>query len=142
MFSHLIVGWDGSALSERAVDVAAEVAQRFGARLEIVEVVEPIPHRGPDRAEREAERDAQTERAQGPLERCRRRGVEARFRLAEGNDVGRTLAEEAHHSGADLLVLGHPASGGLERRLAVDVAEHVLRTAAIPILIVGNESRT
>jgi nucleotide-binding universal stress UspA family protein len=142
MFSHLIVGWDGSDLSERAVNVAAEVAQRFGARLEIVEIIEPVPHRGPDRAERDAERAAQIDRARSPLERCKRRGVEATFRLAEGNDIAQALAAEAHRSGADLLVLGHPASGGLERRLAGDVAERVIRTATIPILVVGDQSRT
>jgi nucleotide-binding universal stress UspA family protein len=142
MFSHVVVGWDGSGASDRAVDVAAEVVLRFGARLEIVEVVSPVPHRGPDEAARAEERRAQIDHARGPIERCEQHGIAATLRLVEGTDAARVLVDEVHRSGADLLVLGHRTAGTLERRVTGDVAERVLRIATTPILIVGDEGRT
>ena len=140
MFSHVVVGWDGSGASERAVDVAAEVAHRFGARLEILEILSPVPHRGPDEATRAEERRNQIDHASGPVKRSQRRGVEATIRIAEGSDPARALVEEARRSGGDLLVVGHRTTGILERRLRGDVAERVMRLATTPLLVVGDES--
>ena len=42
----VLVATDGSPLSERAVETAAELAQKVGAVLTAVTVVEPYPYSG------------------------------------------------------------------------------------------------
>ncbi|HTW85578.1 MAG TPA: universal stress protein [Candidatus Sulfotelmatobacter sp.] len=141
MFSHVLVGWDETAIADRAVDVAAEVARRFDARLAIVDVVQPVPHGGPDERERQAELRGHRLHGEEAVARAARHGVTASFALIEDGDAAHALVDAAHRIGADLIVVGRRHSGSLERKLLGSVSDTVLRLAQTPVLVVSDELR-
>jgi nucleotide-binding universal stress UspA family protein len=145
----ILVGYDGTAVAERALTRAGELAKAFDATVVVVSVAaaEPIALTGgafglrpyvypePDVA------GAQTDEA---LWRQHRERVEAFFK---GIDVpaefaGVTgepveeLVEIADERNADLIVVGTREPGFLERLLGGSVSQGVARRATCDVLIV------
>jgi nucleotide-binding universal stress UspA family protein len=67
----------------------------------------------------------------------REAGVQAETALLElDGRVSRVVTDEAERWGAELIVIGSHGRQGLEQLLLGSVAEGVLRTAAVPVLLV------
>jgi nucleotide-binding universal stress UspA family protein len=126
--------------AHRALDYAATLAQRSGARLRLLSVVPPraevfAPLAGRDTEEafvaraREVFRGALDEALAGLGDR-----VEATAELLEG-DVVDALATVDRRD-ADLLVCGSRGYGPLRRVLLGGVSSRLLRRAACPLLVV------
>src|SRR5581483_710866 len=71
-------------------------------------------------------------------ERVRAGGVPAEARLldADDDDVGRAICEAAREQPVDLVVMSAHGFGGRSQRHFGDVAERVLRTVEVPVLLI------
>jgi nucleotide-binding universal stress UspA family protein len=158
----IVVGYDGSEASERALERAAELAEALSARLVVVNVErssrgpvtapvvepgtvfvpspvggatptgQPLPEPGPERPEPEELARRQLEQARMTLARRR---MEAEY-VAEVGPAAERLLEVAAERDADLLVVGSREHGLLERLLARPVDEAVARRADRDVLLV------
>jgi nucleotide-binding universal stress UspA family protein len=145
----MVLAVDGSAASERAVAVCADLAAALAADVTVVHVtVDPVmvvPPVAPteamiappvlaDHALREAEAAGTGILAQA-AERLRARGVTVATRQPRG-PVGLRVVEAAKEIQADLIVLGSHGHGRLEELLLGSVSDAVARQAACSVLIV------
>ena len=159
----IVVGYESTEASNRAVVRAAEVAEAFSARLVVVSVagsphvpvrtspLEPAAPEfvapgvaGPVALDVPVPPDhappAPDELAKHELEGARmalagRGGVEAEY-LAEIGDAAERLLEVADQRDADLIVVGSRERGFLERLLGHSVDETVARRADRDVLLV------
>jgi len=156
----IVVGYAGSAASERALERVAELAEALRARLVVVSVSRssrlpatvPEPETvlvpglaggaippGPMLPKAEQERPAPKELAQRQLEQARmtlaRRQVEAEY-VAEVGPPAERLLEVAEQLDADLLVVGSREHGLVERLLARPIEKTVARQAHRDVLLV------
>ncbi len=66
---------------------------------------------------------------------AREHGINAQGRVLDGSSQDELIAA-AEHDGADLLVLGSHGRRGLRRFLVGSVAENIVRSAPVPVLVV------
>jgi len=64
-------------------------------------------------------------------------GVHAHATVRSGQDVAGAIVAAARDLGADLIVLGADARGGLARAIAGSVADAVTRRSPVPVTLVG-----
>ena len=156
----ILVGYDGSEPSERALARAAELAEALAARLVVVsvfglgglpgpelEAIPPLPLGGPLSVggtipvpEADPESKAELEElARRELERARTtlsgRSLEADYVARVGSPTD-TLLDVADERDADLIVVGSREHGLLDRLLAPPVEEAVAKRAARDVLLV------
>lgn len=133
---------DFSDTSRAAMEVAADLARRFGAELVLLHAY-PVPgYTFPDgsvvaSARMMQELADQVARHLGEW----RKSAEAlgAARVSTATSVGEPAAEIVSHAaakGVDLLVLGTHGRTGLEHALMGSVAERVVRHAQCPVLTV------
>jgi nucleotide-binding universal stress UspA family protein len=150
MFSTIVVPLDGSETAAQALPVAKEMARRFGSRLHLVQVVDtgaaslalganaatggmtaPTAITG--------EVEARVEVAKGYLsavvDQLTDEGITADYAIHDG-PVGDDIIGAAAESGADLIVMCSHGHTGLRRLVFGSVADHVVRNAPMPVLIV------
>ncbi|MBI5487388.1 MAG: universal stress protein [Deltaproteobacteria bacterium] len=138
MFRNLLVPLDGSSLAEAAVPVAARLAERLGASVALVHVIE----RGaPSRVHGESHlRDA--ERAKAYLAELAARvfpaggEVQQHVHAEATTDVARGIAEHIRELGRDLVVLCAHGRGGLRDLVSGPVGQQVLAHGRAPVLVV------
>lgn len=143
MYRRILVPIDGSPVSERALDEASQFARQLQAHIEIVMVAEEVFYyyddSGLDYAallepvKRNAEKilsDAKTKLQQS--------GVTAETKLleAKGKRIAHAIVAEAENALIDLIIIGTHGRSGFSRILLGSVAEAVLRTAHIPVLLI------
>lgn len=156
----IVVGYDGSAEADLALERAAELAQAFSARLVVATVREPYlsamavaPMGGVVAAplgleamgmvEDETLPPGQSEwerRLAGVRERLAGEGLEAVTTAAIGRPIDE-LVEVADEHGADLIVVGTHEPGLMERIFAGSVSQAVARRAHCDVLVVHPHGR-
>jgi nucleotide-binding universal stress UspA family protein len=128
----ILVAYDGGQPAGRALDLAAELAQRFEAKIGVVSVVPVHPGRSPvdpwdDRAVHTAE-----------LAQARRilagQGIEAVLYEPEG-DPAHTIEQIAEEGGYDTVVVGSRGLGVLSRALQGSVSEHVVTHSTATVIV-------
>jgi nucleotide-binding universal stress UspA family protein len=67
--------------------------------------------------------------------RLREAGHQATWRMAKGRNIPEQVLDLADETGADCIVMGTRGLGGIERLLMGSVAEKVVRSAALPVLV-------
>jgi nucleotide-binding universal stress UspA family protein len=153
----VVVGYDGSEAAERALARAADVAEAFSARLVVVSVSEsgtafpaaPLEPAGPMLGPPGAAGplpEVLVPEAEEPEERARHRLDAARTSLAgrrvaadyvaEVGEASERLLAVAERRDADLIVVGSPHHGFLERLLGGAVDEAVVRRSRRDVLLV------
>jgi len=121
----IVVGYNESEPSERALQRGVELARLYGARLVVTSVV---PVLVPAHAVGELERS-------GLADKLAARGIEAE--VVEGaGDPAEVICTVAEQQGADLIVVGTREPSLIERQLGHSVSEHVQRRAHCDVLIV------
>jgi nucleotide-binding universal stress UspA family protein len=146
MYQRILVPIDGSATSERALDEAIKFAQQQNAQVEVVHVLEDISYFDNEDYLNYAEL-IQTMRGIGEKilaqaqKKLQQAGVVAEIKLLEtqGERIASIIATEAKNNLADLIIIGTHGRSGFSRMLMGSIAEGVVRTAHIPILLIrGN----
>ncbi len=141
MPERIVVPLDGSAVAEQVLPVVARLALRLGAELTLVRVLEPISAVEVVATAGVVDPDEITLRALEAEQYLA--GVQARL-AGEGHRVHTLLrkgapAEEiaaaVREVGADLVAMCTHGRGGLRRAVLGSVAESVLRTAGVPVLL-------
>lgn len=143
MYQRILVPVDGSATSGRAVAEAIKFAQQHKARVEVVHVLEEIRYFDEENylnyaelanlVKRSGEKilaDAQMKLKQAGVP------VETKLLEANGERVAHVIAAEAKNTQVDLIIVGTHGRSGFSRMLLGSVAEGVVRTADIPILLI------
>lgn len=138
----VLVAFDGSPLSERALTYAIETFPE--AALTTMYVIDPIDSIVDVEAGglpvAEDWHDTAQDRATGILATATDLAAEHGLELATVTEVGRparTILDYADDHDVDQIVLGSHGRSGLDRLLLGSVAETVTRRARIPVTIVG-----
>jgi nucleotide-binding universal stress UspA family protein len=136
----IYVGTDFSPASERAFDVALEMARLRGADLVVGHVIATpgVLGYGVGDIAREVENRIREEtgmRLEALRRRADRAGVPARTELLAGSPQD-ALAEAAERVHATMLVLGTNGRTGLSRMVMGSVAARLVCTAPCPVLTV------
>jgi nucleotide-binding universal stress UspA family protein len=139
-FTKVLVGTDFSDGASRAVERAADVAQRYSAQLHVVHVW-ALPHVATslviDPGLEWHTPVEQTARAQldALIEQLRANQVEASSSLLSGV-AWEQIVESIAVLGADLVVVGTHGRTGFRRALLGSVAERVVRFSLVPVLTI------
>lgn len=134
MISTIAVGTDGSETASKAVDLGAELARRFDAKVVLLSAYDE-PLAGSTVDEREWVRNpaarlreilARTERE------LKNQGIDCVTRTGKGNPA-KALVELAEKCDADMLVIGNK---GMGRRVLGSVPNSVAHKAPCSVLVV------
>ena len=137
MYRSILVPLDGSLFGESALPLAAAIARRVGAELQLVHVHEP----GADRLLTFSTLDPVVEQA----ERAYLQSVAQRLAVLPGltvvpllfsGPVAEALEAHALTGGVGLLVIATHGHGPLSRFWLGSVADEMVRCAPIPVLLV------
>ena len=134
-FATILHPTDFSPLSERAFHLACSLARDHGSRLIVLHVAVPpvVGYGGPMTPPPEGDWKALEEQLNGIL--APENKIQVEHRLEEGNPVAEIL-RVAQETNCDLLVMGSHGRRGVSRLLMGSVAEHVMRRAKCPVLVV------
>lgn len=131
----ILVTLDGSRFSEEALAPALELARATGAKLSLLEVV--TRYTGLVRLLHPAERTA--EAAEQFLREVRHRIPPelgpVDVRVVENANAAAGIAGEARRGDVDLIAMATHGRGGLRRLLLGSVAESVVRSSRVPVLL-------
>ncbi|RIH89703.1 universal stress protein [Calidithermus roseus] len=138
MFRRIVVGFDGSESSRKALLEALELARAFQGEVHAVAVVRP-----PEFAELEGEVEGALNQAQAALSEAfswaraaaHKHGVALHLHRRVGHPA-EVLMRYAEEQGADLMVLGRRGLTPVQRWMLGSVSERVLRYAPCPVMVV------
>jgi nucleotide-binding universal stress UspA family protein len=137
----IVVGYDGSEHSDRALDRAATMAQN-GTEIVVVSAAEPLMRSGGfagtldvDPADAELVR----ENLQKAQQRLLEAGVTARAVEAHGKPAD-MLVEQAKERGADLIIVGKRGLNAVERAVLGSVSTKVVHDAECDVLVAAPET--
>jgi nucleotide-binding universal stress UspA family protein len=135
---HLIVPLDGSRLAEAALPMARQLAQKLGAPVTLVHLIERHP---PQQIHGE-HHISNPEEAERYLSELGRRvfpsdpRVEQHVHATEITDVPRAIAAHASEFGSDLVVMCAHGQIGLRKLLFGSIAQQVAASSAVPVLLI------
>lgn len=140
MIKRLLVPLDGSELSERALVMAADLAESLNATIVLARVVPPpVTGRFYAASLLEQVQEAHMKEAQEYINSVAQRAkgdrLSVQTRVLMG-DVPTTLIRLARQADCDLIVMGSHGMGGLGWQVFGSVAQKVLHGSAVPVLIV------
>jgi nucleotide-binding universal stress UspA family protein len=146
MYTRILVPVDGSVASARGLDEAIELARHLKARIRLVHVVEPWVMVSPETPAATLE-VAESIRSAGAslLKECENKvtnaGIKVDADLIEtfGDSAGECIVKMAKEVDADLIVCGTHGRRGIRRMLMGSDAEHIVRRAPVPVLLVRNQ---
>jgi nucleotide-binding universal stress UspA family protein len=138
--THIMVPLDGSNLSATILGPAADLARASGARMTLVHVVSSsavlgariFPLLPDDLSPAMAKAKEYLEKLADEL---REDGLQVDVHVEEHEAPGRAIAALADKLGADLIALATHGYGGLKRALLGSVADKVLRSSPLPLLV-------
>jgi len=139
----VLVATDGSPISERAVETAAQLAARVGASLTVVTVEAPYPYSAVGESSAIAGADYQAKVGAAASARLARAkeiaaaaGVDCRTSLQEASDVYRGVIAAAEQTGAGLLVVASHGRRGLSALMLGSETQKLLAHTTVPVLVV------
>lgn len=140
-FKHILVPVDFTETSDRAIDTAIDLAQKYGAKVTVMHAYQIPVYGFPDGAfitgaEVAAQLSTSAQEQLDALVAARKDcGVPIAAVLRNGvpgDEINAVVAEQ----GADLVLIGTHARRGLARALLGSVAERVIRTVPVPVLVI------
>lgn len=143
MSRKIVVGFDGSPASQRALDFAITRAKAQGDSIVIAHVLEWSPYSfltPEELAERHKRRKNELERAEKAIlapmvARVEEQGVVVTTALKYGH-IAETLVKIAKTEDAALIMIGRMGHSGLSSRIFGSVAGTLAQVAPVPVTIV------
>jgi nucleotide-binding universal stress UspA family protein len=135
--STILVPLDGSDVAEAALTPAVELARTSGAKMVLLRAAEA--HSGPLTDPVEAQVQVMREAEQyltAAQSRVKGAGVSQVEVSAWYGPPAEAIVEAARHRKVDLIVMSSHGRTGVARLVMGSVAESVLRTTAVPILLI------
>jgi nucleotide-binding universal stress UspA family protein len=137
--NHILVPTDFGDPAAKALDIAVELAKKYGATITLLHVYEipvyPYPGAVVEFDLVTPVREAAQSQLTAAYEALKLRGAEARSELRFGVPW-REILDLAEHRKADLIVMGTQGRRGVMRALLGSVAEKVVRLSPVPVLTV------
>jgi len=149
MFRKILVCLDGSSLAEQVLPYATEVAQRFGSRVVLLQVIHlpasfaaAAAQGGEKILAEEVGRLAGEARAylEGVAAPLREKGLEVEAAALEGTP-SEAIVIYARENEVDLIAIGTHGRKSLGRLIFGSVADHVLKHSSIPVLTVKPQDK-
>ncbi len=145
MYDPIMLTLDGSELSESALPHAVSLAKAYGSRLLILRVVPPVIHPfevdygvgSPYGYEKilEAETQAANDYLSAKVNEVQAQGVTAEA-LGPFGEPASAILDTAEQRGVQLIVMATHGRSGIGRFVFGSVADRVLRSAEVPVLLV------
>lgn len=135
MAGEIVVGFDGRAGAQAALDEGARLAQGLGAALVVTfaSAVSPLGGEVKDLHEAVAERGRAV--LGEALAELRERGVAARAELVD-EDPARALVDLAEQLGAQMIVVGSSGEGPLKGLILGSTPHKLIQLSPVPVLVV------
>lgn len=141
-FRSILVPLDGSSLAEQAIPLASRIAQPAGSKVRLA-LVHQLPAAPLDPAAASlftsielATRKSERAYLRGTQATLRERGVRLSAAVTLTGNPGPALAEHVRDLGIDLVVMATHGRGGLRRAWLGSVADYLVRTLEIPVMLV------
>ena len=147
MYEKVLVPTDGSNVAESAVEHALDIAERYGAEVHALYVVdidsmslalgaEQLDRIETGRFDEMDEVREQADEATGYVADCAdERGLEVVEHISSGRPHEK-VASYAEGNDVDLVVMGSHGRSGVKRALLGSVTERTLRETHVPVLVV------
>ncbi|MGD0568802.1 MAG: universal stress protein [Candidatus Sulfotelmatobacter sp.] len=136
-FWRILIGYDGSPQSEKAVELGFSLAGCIDSTVLILAVARPPEP--PTSVELEAVLDDAREHYEEGfkkiLEKARAHDLDVKTDMAVGHP-GEQIIHRAEEDGIDLIILGRRGRSMLSRMVLGSVSERVLRYAHCPVMVV------
>ena len=147
MYKRIMVSVDGSATSNKALVAATEMARESGGRavLRLIHVLDEMayftgfdPYGGRSGELIKIMRETGEKVLADALAIAQAAGIEADTQLIDkfGERLGETIAEQATHWKADLIVVGTHGRRRIGRMFMGSGAEQIIRLAPVPVLVI------
>lgn len=146
MFNTILVPTDGSALSDKAISAAVELAKTQGGKIVGLSVAEPYPYSlwadgsgavAPDFADYE---ERMSERAQQNVQKIAAAAgaanVPCQVSIAQSFDPSDEIVKAAKEFHCDAIVMASHGRKGLNRLLLGSETQKVLTHTTIPVLVI------
>ncbi|HEU4994568.1 MAG TPA: universal stress protein [Gemmatimonadaceae bacterium] len=135
MFKRIVVPLDGSRLAESALTVAADIARRARARVDLLLVHEPGPFAEyENRAGIAVTPSIEQRYLHGLVEGLGDLAASAGIFVETGQPVAK-IGEHARRHGCDLIVMTTHGRTGFSRAWIGSVADGVVRESSVPVLL-------
>ncbi|MHB0912225.1 MAG: universal stress protein [Armatimonadota bacterium] len=149
MYKNILVPLDGSGLAEQALTHATELAKSLGAKVTLLYVLEPVGlHPEPGLMgpvlsysfDMEDEEKSAEEYLEHIEKRLQMDGVDASRYVLQG-DPASVIVDFAAEKGIDLIAMSTHGRSGIRRWVYGSVADRVLRSARVPVLLIRSTEK-
>lgn len=139
MLAKILVAVDGSAYADRAFEMAADLAQKYGSRLLVLYVV-PGPAGGRTMPASAHVSEARLDLGAQVVDAYRIKAEEKNLQnatrtLLKRGDPAQVIIETALAEKCDLVVMGSRGRGALKQLLMGSVSHKVTNQAGCPVLV-------
>ena len=137
-FTYILVAYDGSPHSEKALSKAADIARYSNAAVQIVCAYDKVPsYLGEPNMQHMIDRVVveARERVEAAAQRLRAEGISVSTNVLEG-PAPESILRVAESEPFDMIVLGSRGFGQFQGLLMGSVSDRVMHHAKIPVLIV------
>lgn len=140
LFKKILIATDGSEYTKNSVEYGIDLAVNTGAKLYSIYVVDTaafasIPMDAAWENMYQLLREEGNEATRYVAEKAEKEGLEVERSTIEGHPADEII-KFARENSVDLIVMGTLGKSGLDRFLLGSVAEKVVRTSKIPVLVV------
>lgn len=133
----ILLGYDGSEQSEKALEFAMDIGVKFGSQVDAVSVfnipVSPEAYIGPEVDRWEKDMKSQLESA---VTKIKAGGVKSQGKILDHTNVSLALVNEGEKGSYDLIVVGSRGQGRLKSLLLGSVASGIANSSKTNVLIV------
>lgn len=142
--ARILVPIDFSASSHRALEAAAELAEKFGAKLYLLHVVpEYAGYALPESVSQQTiisdSRHKAEEHFRVSLAGLKAKGIDATVHVEVGSDVAGSILDAIEREHADLVVMTTHGHSGWYPQVFGSVAEKLTRLVQCPLLLLRTE---
>jgi nucleotide-binding universal stress UspA family protein len=140
LYKKILIATDGSEYTKNAVDYGIELAKNTDAKLHAIYVVDTaafasIPMDAAWESMYELLRQEGDEATKYVADKAEAEGLEVERNTVEGHPADEII-KYAEKNSISLIIMGTLGKSGLDRFLLGSVAEKVVRTSKIPVLVV------